>query len=161
MNADVDLTHPFVGLSPEQAAAFAERWLPAWTGNEPERLAAFYTDDLFYCDPTVPAGLVGKAAFLDYLRTLLRHNPRWRWTHRHGVPMRDGFVNHWHLTAPVGDIDVEVDGVCLVHFRDGLISRNEVYFDPSRLVTAIGDWNARKPGRGRDGSQHDTRSVRS
>lgn len=34
----------FDGLSEAEAKEFAARWLPAWTGNHPERLAAFYAD---------------------------------------------------------------------------------------------------------------------
>ena len=35
-------------LSAAAAAQFAQRWLPAWTGNDPHRLAAFYSDDALY-----------------------------------------------------------------------------------------------------------------
>jgi ketosteroid isomerase-like protein len=35
------------------AAEFAQRWLPAWTGNDPERLAAFCSDDALYVDPGI------------------------------------------------------------------------------------------------------------
>ena len=43
-------------LTAAEARAFAEQWLPAWTGNDPERLASFYSDDTFYLDPAIPAG---------------------------------------------------------------------------------------------------------
>jgi ketosteroid isomerase-like protein len=46
-------------LSIDEAAQFAQRWLPAWTGNDPERLAAFYSDDVLYVDPGIPAGARG------------------------------------------------------------------------------------------------------
>jgi hypothetical protein len=36
-----------------EAQHFAEQWLPAWTGNRPEFLAGFYSDDVFYLDPQV------------------------------------------------------------------------------------------------------------
>jgi len=38
----------FEGFSVEAARRFADAWLPAWTGNEPERLLEFYADDTFY-----------------------------------------------------------------------------------------------------------------
>lgn len=44
-------------LDAEQARRFALAWLPAWTGNDPQRLAAFYSEDAFYLDPAVPQGL--------------------------------------------------------------------------------------------------------
>jgi ketosteroid isomerase-like protein len=51
-------------LSASDAAAFAQRWLPAWTGNDPQRLAAFYSDDALYVDPGIPAGVHGQVELL-------------------------------------------------------------------------------------------------
>ena len=34
--------------SSSEARRFAEEWLPAWSGNRPEFLASFYSDDAFY-----------------------------------------------------------------------------------------------------------------
>jgi hypothetical protein len=33
-------------FSAEEARHFTERWLPAWTGNNPELLASFYSEDV-------------------------------------------------------------------------------------------------------------------
>lgn len=127
----------FKGLSPADAAAFAARWLSAWTGNDPERLVAFYTDDAFYSDPGIPRGVQGKAALLDYFRKLLARYPDWRWTQERAVPLEDGFLNFWKAEIPEKDRVVVLRGVCLVQMRgvdgmqlrDGLIRRNEVFFD--------------------------------
>ena len=129
----------FSGLSPNQAREFAERWLPAWSGNDPERLAAFYTDDAFYSDPAVSGGLRGKEALLDYFRALLARFPDWEWTQTGAAPMEGGFLNHWHATVPIGATTIECDGVCTVQLRDGLIKRNQVYFDRSELLAAIAE----------------------
>jgi len=123
-------------LEADAARKFAERWLPAWTGNQPERLAAFYSDDVFYSDPGVPQGLRGRVALLAYLRKLLARNPEWVWTHRGSVPLQGGFLNEWHASMPVGAERIEVDGVCTVQLRDGLIYRNTVWFDRSELLAA-------------------------
>jgi hypothetical protein len=128
----------FEGLSPTDAREFAESWLPAWTGNDPERLAAFYTDDAFYSDPAVPNGVQGKEALLSYFRALLARFPDWVWTNTGATPMDSGFLNHWHATVPVGSTVIECDGVCTVKLRDGLIERNEVFFDRSELLAALG-----------------------
>lgn len=124
-------------LSPDDAAAFAARWLPAWTGGDPEPLLAFYTDDVSYSDPSVPDGLEGKEAFRRYLTWLLGNNPDWVWTHERGVPLEGGFLNHWRADVPVGDEVVVCRGVCSVQLRDGLIRANHVFFDTHPLVTAI------------------------
>ena len=59
--------------------------------------------------------------------------------------MEGGFLNKWLARIPVGSEMLEVVGVCLVQFdEEGKISRNEVYFDRSRLVEAIRTHNLRK-----------------
>jgi hypothetical protein len=127
----------FQGLDAQQARAFAEKWLPAWSGNDPERLVAFYTDDVFYSDPAIPDGVRGRAALLAYFRKLLGANPRWVWRHEGSTPIQDGFLNLWHATIPVGERVVEAVGVCTVQLRDGRIYANRVYFDRSALLEAL------------------------
>ena len=128
----------FEGLGASAARAFAERWLPAWSGNTPELLVSFYSEDVFYVDPAVSRGVRGRRALLEYFAKLLGRNPRWVWTHRGSVPLADGFLNEWHASIPVGERSIEVDGVCTVQLRGELIYRNEVYFDRSELLAALG-----------------------
>ena len=131
------MAETFEGLTAAQAKEFTDAWLPAWTGNDPEGLAAFYTDDAFYSDPAVPEGVQGKEALLGYFRALLSTFPDWKWTNTGATPMEAGFLNHWHAEIPVGGVVIECDGVCTVRLRDGLIERNEVFFDRSELLTAM------------------------
>jgi hypothetical protein len=118
----------------EEARRFAEKWLPAWTGNQPELLASFYSDDAFYCDPAIPEGVRGRPALLAYFRKLLARNPTWVWTHRGSIPLENGFLNLWHASIPVAGGRLELDGVCTVQLRDGLIYSNQVFFDRSELL---------------------------
>lgn len=125
-------------MNAQEARAFAERWLPAWTGNDPERLVSFYAEDAFYADPGLPQGVQGRPALLAYFRKLLGYNPDWIWTQLEGIPLEDGFLNKWHARIPVGAATLEVVGVCLVQLNAaGEIRRNEVYFDRSPLLAAI------------------------
>ncbi len=126
-------------MTSDEAREFAARWLPAWSGNDPLMLASFYTDDLFYSDPTLPNGVTGKKDFVRYLLKLLANNPNWVWTQESAVPLQDGFLNKWRLDAPVGDQVITCRGVCTVQMTDGLIYRNEVYFDTLPLIMAIRD----------------------
>ena len=41
----------------EEARNFNGLGLPAWTGNDAARLVSFYTDDLFYVDPSIRRGM--------------------------------------------------------------------------------------------------------
>jgi hypothetical protein len=125
-----------VALDAGAARRFAERWLPAWTGNDPQRLVSFYSDDVFYCDPAIPAGVRGRPALLAYFTKLLARNPDWVWTQRGSIPLADGFLNLWHAAIPVSGGKLEVDGACTVQLRDGLIYSNQVFFDRSELLRA-------------------------
>lgn len=127
----------YEGLDPAAARAFADRWLPAWSGNRPDLLTSFYTDDAFYSDPGMPTGIRGHDALLAYFTKLLARNPRWVWTHQRSLALPDGFLNYWHASIPAGDKTVEVDGVCSVQLRGGKIYQNEVFFDRAGLLAAI------------------------
>ena len=131
-------------MTKEQAREFASRWLPAWTGNDPEKLVSFYSDDAFYLDHMIPQGVKGKDQVLAYFRKLLRQNPNWVWTQIEPIPMEDGFLNRWLARIPVGEKVIECIGVCLVQFDDqGKIRRNEVYFDPRELISEIVEYRKR------------------
>jgi SnoaL-like domain len=123
-------------LDEGEARRFAEEWLPAWTGNRPEHLVSFYSDDIFYSDPAIPLGVRGRPALLAYFKKLLARYPTWVWTHRGSIPLEDGFLNLWHASVPVGERRLELDGVCTVQLRDGLIYSNQVFFDRSDLLRA-------------------------
>jgi hypothetical protein len=125
-------------MTRQQAKDFAASWLPAWTGNEPQRLADFYSDDVLYLDPGIPDGVKGKEDLVKYFQKLLAQNPKWVWTQIEGIPLEDGFLNKWHASIPVGSKAVDCVGVCFVQFDDqGKIRRNEVYFDRTALIAEI------------------------
>jgi hypothetical protein len=125
-------------LTAIEAKKFAEKWLPAWSGNNPELLASFYSEDAFYLDPGIPGGVKGKSELLKYFRKLLANNPNWIWAQIEGIPMEDGFVNKWLAKIPVGPVTLDIVGVCLVQLDNASkIRRNEVYFDRTGLLAEI------------------------
>ena len=127
-------------ITSDEARAFASIWLPAWTGNRPELLADFYSEDAFYSDPAIQEGIRGKSALLGYFRKLLAKFPDWVWTQLEAIPMEDGFLNKWNAAIPVGYTTLNIIGVCFVQFdATGKIRRNEVYFDRHDLLEAMKD----------------------
>ncbi len=125
-------------MNKEEAKQFASKWLPAWTGNNPEALADYYSDDCFYLDAGIPDGARGKTELIRYFRKLLSQNPDWIWTQIEAIPMEDGFLNKWSAKIPVGEKIIECVGVCFVQFdAKGKIRRNEVYFDRTELIAEI------------------------
>lgn len=132
-------------LTAIEAKQFAEKWLPAWTGNNPELLASFYSEDAVYFDPGIPDGVKGKTALLPYFQKLLANNPNWVWTQIEGIPLENGFLNKWLAEIPVGPATLQIVGVCLVQLdNDGKIHRNEVYFDRTQLLAEIAKLNKKK-----------------
>ena len=127
----------FQGLNADDARAFAERWLPAWSGNRPDLLTSFYTPDAVYSDPAIPDGVQGHDAILSYFTKLLARYPDWVWRHRGSTPMQDGFLNWWHASIPLGNTSIQAEGVCTVQLRDDLIYANHVFFDRSELIGAM------------------------
>jgi len=89
-------------LTAIEAKQFADKWLPAWSGNNPELLAGFYSEDALYIDPGIPGGVKGKSELLAYFRKLLANNPDWVWSQIEGIPLEDGFLNKWLAKIPVG-----------------------------------------------------------
>ena len=66
-------------MTMEEVRQFAAKWLPDWTGNHPDKLIEHYSDDVFYSDPGIPAGVRGKNELLSYFKKLLTQNPQWIW----------------------------------------------------------------------------------
>jgi hypothetical protein len=125
-------------LTAIEAKQFAEKWLPAWSGNNPELLVSFYSKDAFYLDPGIAGGVKGKPDLLTYFSKLLANNPNWVWSQIEGIPLEDGFLNKWLAKIPVGPVTLEIVGVCLVQLDStGKIRRNEVYFDRTQLLAEI------------------------
>lgn len=113
--------------------SFCNQWLVAWTGNRPEALLTYYTEDTFYRDPAKPGGLKGHSELLPYFQKLLAKNPNWTWKALEIIPTEKGFVLKWEAAIPAGERVIAETGLDIVEMRDGKISRNEVFFDTSAL----------------------------
>ena len=124
-------------MNRNDALLLCQRWLPLWTGNQPERLVEVYSEDVFYRDPAKPDGIQGKADLLSYLRKLLAAFPDWVWEADDVFPIDGGFALRWKATIPVGNSVVQETGMDLVLVRDGKVIRNEVYFDRAALLAAM------------------------
>jgi steroid delta-isomerase-like uncharacterized protein len=125
-------------LPMEKLQTFCNNWLNAWTGNKPEELLSFYTADAFYSDPACRNGLQGHEALRAYFSKLLRYNPAWKWKPLEIIATGKGFTLKWEASIPAGDKTIVEQGLDIVELTDGKISRNEVYFDRTSWLKAIG-----------------------
>lgn len=123
-------------MNEQDARAFCDRWLAAWTGNNPTGLLEYYTDDAYYQDPARPAGLRGAEAMRKYFTRLLAVNPDWVWEAVEVMPTPKGFTLKWKATIPAGESTAQIVGLDIVEMQGGRISRNEVYFDTAAMKTS-------------------------
>lgn len=115
---------------------FCDAWLESWTGNQPNALITFYTEDAFYSDPANRQGLKGQQQLLPYFSKLLKHNPEWKWKAIEIIETDKGFTLKWEASIPVGDKVITEQGLDIIEMQDGKISRNEVYFDRANWLKA-------------------------
>ncbi len=116
---------------------FCRQWLPAWTGNEPEKLLQFYSENAFYSDPANPEGIQGHEHLREYFSRLLAANPNWVWEPVEVFPTVNGFTLKWRAVIPIGKKKIVESGMDIVELDDGKITRNEVYFDRTRWIEAL------------------------
>lgn len=114
--------------------SFTEKWLSSWTGNQPEILLDFYSEDAFYSDPSNPNGLKGKEQLFVYFKKLLQRNPNWKWTIEEIFRTEKGFTLKWKAEIPVELENLIIYGLDIVEMTNDKISRNEVYFDTHNWI---------------------------
>lgn len=103
-----------------------------------EKLLSHYSVTCFYLDPARPNGITGQDEFRIYLGKLLRKNPHWRWEAVEIIPTEGGFVLKWVARIPSGERLIAVTGLDIIEVsEDGLIKRNEVYFDRTVLLSQV------------------------
>jgi hypothetical protein len=128
----------------EKANNFCNQWLPAWTGNRPELLISFYSEDAFYSDPFIPKGLKGHEKILAYFRKFLIPYPDWKYEQIEIFPTEKGFTLKWKVSLPVNNDTVVEYGVDIVEIANDKIVRNEVYFDTANLLRKIKEKQSQK-----------------
>jgi len=117
---------------------FCTNWLNSWTGNNPEQLLNYYTEDAFYSDPATRQGIRSHQQLLPYFSKLLKYNPNWKWEALEIIETAKGFTLKWEANIPVGDNNIIEQGLDIVEMQNGKISRNEVYFDRVTWLKAAG-----------------------
>ncbi|MHA1958998.1 MAG: nuclear transport factor 2 family protein [Candidatus Thorarchaeota archaeon] len=124
-------------MKEKELLEYCRKWLDAWTGNRPEDLISFYSEEAFYSDPARREGLHGREAILEYFRKLLAVNEQWTWRPLEVIPTEKGCILKWECTIPVGDMLVNEQGLDIVEISGNKVTRNEVFFDRTALLKAI------------------------
>lgn len=126
-------------MNKQELMDFCKDWLAAWTGNQPEKLLEYYSDGALYVDPEHRNGLRGKKEIGKYFKKLLEVYHDWEWIPLEVFPIESGAIVKWKATIHVGKETLTEVGLDIVELDGRTITRNEVYFDRTRMVTAIGN----------------------
>ncbi len=122
-----------VAVTEAEARAFCDKWLPNLVGGESSlnKLMTFYSENAVYEDPNVPEGLKGKPAVSDFLRTLLKKYPAWKFEIVSLYPTRKGFVLQYTGSIPVenGKVIKNFRGIDIIELENGKIAKQQGYYD--------------------------------
>jgi ketosteroid isomerase-like protein len=121
-----------VYMNNDKMSQLAELILDAWNSQDVERVVACYTVDMIYLDPNLQDAVRGSQDFRRYLSKLFATwQMNWKLKEAFLFEGGNGCTVMWHATIqkPGSDKMVDFDGMDLVKVRNGLVERNEVYFD--------------------------------
>jgi hypothetical protein len=118
-------------------AGILEKLVQAWNRADAEAVAAFYTDDLDYRDPSMPQGIHGKKDFIDYLNLMFSVWPRQEWIPGELYPhAKDGsFSGCYRFSIGNDRSEIKGAGIDLIVFKGDKISQNHVYLNSDKWNT--------------------------
>lgn len=121
-----------------------QQCLDAWNLADAAKTASFYSPECDYRDPTVPTGLVGRAAFQRYLTVLFHRWPEQSWQEDlfmpHSQPGEYSVSYRFFFGNKKKGTSIEGRGMDYIRIENGLVSRNWVYLNASQwpaMVRAI------------------------
>ena len=140
------------GLDHEFLHDFAERYSAAWNSRDASRVTALLTEDIEWDDPALAETARGREAVAEFARTSWQAFPDLEFEEPEPpYPSPDGprAMARWHMRgthlgaieppgfAPTGR-RIDLQGVDLWEFRDGLMCRYRAIYDLNELARQIG-----------------------
>jgi len=120
-------------MKKKELESYLTSWVESWTGNEPKKLLKYYGSKVVFQDPLNPNGIKGKKELEPYLTKLLAKNPKWKWEIKEIIPTKNGCTVKTEATIPSKKKTVIIPCVDIIEIKGSKITRNEVYFDRSKL----------------------------
>ena len=117
--------------SNNKSRELCERWLKAWSGNDPQAVVDMLSEDAVYRDPVRSTGWYGKLAIAEYLDIVFVRNPEWKFTLVDCWDIdKDTIVMKRRIRNTIDNRVFEDNGVEFLEVNsDGLISSVEMYYD--------------------------------
>ena len=158
MEAVTRRTDEWIGKEAEPIASdawlreFATRYLEAWSMLDPDAVVAHVAEDVIWHDPALAEPARGRAGVADFVRQSARGFPDMTFAERGDPAIAEGgrvAYAPWLMTATnTGPIDppglaptgkrIEVRGIDVWQFRDGLIWRYEASYDFAGVGRQLG-----------------------
>ena len=125
-----------------------DEFLGAWNEHDADKVMSMCTDGTVWTVPSMPV-YHGKPAARSYLDALLRAFPDMHFDYMvHTTGEQPKAAAAWHLTATMkAPLDppgfaatrqpIDIDGVCLYEFENGLISRHDIVYDGLELARQL------------------------
>jgi uncharacterized protein (TIGR02246 family) len=116
------------GLPMDDIAALVDRYNDAWNRQDLDAVAGLHADDIVFHNHTAGERVEGAVAVREHIGGIFERWPDLRFSGR-SLRVGPGFaVSEWTATATAADGSrLEWDGVDLLPFRDGLLTRKDVY----------------------------------
>ncbi len=112
-----------------------DEYLAAWDALEPDRVLAWFTDDVVYEDVTLGHTAVGRAAMAKFVRASFANVPNARFDFVSGFDDGESYAMQW-VMQPMG-----VRGVSVGKLADGRISENHDYWNGALFAVPEGGAN--------------------
>ena len=140
-------------IDAEFVHSFLERWLAGWNEHDTDALVSLCTEDVLWEDPALPRPERGRQAVREYLDTTWTMLPDIAFTAPEPpmASLDDGphAAVVWRMTATMLGPDpwagfaptgkrMDVDGIDIYEFRDGLVSHYRGRYDLSEVARQLG-----------------------
>jgi steroid delta-isomerase-like uncharacterized protein len=112
----------------DDIAALVERYNDAWNARDLDAVDALHSEDIVFHNHTADECVEGAAAVRAHIGGIFERWPDLRFRGRALRCADDFAVSEWTATATTADgRRLEWDGVDVLPFRDGLLTRKDVY----------------------------------
>ena len=109
-------------------AELVDRYNEAWNAQDLDAVTALHADEIVFHNHTAGERVEGAAAVRAHIGSIFERWPDLRFRGRALRCANDFAVSEWTATATTADgRRLEWDGVDVLPFRDGLLTRKDVY----------------------------------
>jgi ketosteroid isomerase-like protein len=129
-------------LSDQEIFDATANCIAAWNTLDLETTLATYTDDVVYQDPGTRGRIIGKDDLRRYLGKFLKKwDMQFRVIEDRRIEGANAQVCLWEVDIKLRDSDAEpitVNGMDIIHVRDGQLSRDEAFMDRLPMMQKFG-----------------------